>query len=252
MAGRSQIFYIHLVGDLVALEIGGDTWRRGGVRASYRQPFTNIAMNAPSDLILPNIALPDNAEKLLLHCCCAPCSGAIIERLLSSAISVSVYFYNPNIHPRSEYETRKAEVKRFSDKMRVEFFDDDYDTTEWFSRIMGLENEPERGARCRACFDLRLERAALRAREKGFALFSSSLGISRRKNIEQVNAAGRLAASRHEGIEYWDFNWRKQAGAERAAELAKQEGFYRQTYCGCVFSMRSVRIEEPLKSPNKQ
>lgn len=176
--------------------------------------------------------------KLLLHCCCAPCSGAIIERTIARGILPTLFFYNPNIHPQAEYEQRKAEVVRFAIKCNVPYIDADYDPAEWFAHVRGLESEPERGARCRACFDLRLERTALYAHDNGFAVFATSLGMSRRKNLEQVNAAGFLAASRHVGLRYWDGNWRKQGGSDRAAELARQEGFYRQNYCGCVFSQR--------------
>lgn len=174
----------------------------------------------------------------MLHCCCAPCSGDIIEQFQSSRAKFAVYFYNPNIFPFDEYEKRKADIKRFAEKLGVSFVDADYDNDDWMERVKGLENEPERGARCTQCFSMRLERAALYAHDNGFDLLATSLGISRWKNLEQVNACGRKAAEPYEDVRFWDYNWRQQGGADRRFDVAKREGFYRQKYCGCVYSMR--------------
>lgn len=186
------------------------------------------------------ISPPDNAEELLLHVCCAPCSGGIVEALAESGVNLTVYFYNPNIHPRTEYEARKSEVVRFAHKKNIPFIDADYDPDVWFERIKGLEDEPERGARCDKCFDLRLENTALYAHENKFSLFATSLGISRWKNIEQVNASGMKAAARYETVRFWDFNWRKNGGTNFMTEVSKRENFYRQEYCGCVYSLRDA------------
>lgn len=115
-------------------------------------------MSAPARLILPN-----DAKKLLLHSCCAPCSGELMERFLESDINYTIFFYNPNIHPLQEYEIRKQENIRFAQKHNITFIDGDYDREEWFSRAKGMENEPERGIRCTMCFDMRFERTALYA-----------------------------------------------------------------------------------------
>ena len=160
--------------------------------------------------------------------------------ICASGLGLMVYFYNPNIHPRDEYEIRKRENMRFADKLGVPFVDGDYDPDNWFARVKGLEQEPERGARCTLCFDMRLERAALFAHDMGFALFTSSLGVSRWKNMDQVNDCGHRAAARYPDLQYWDYNWRKDGGADRRIELAKREGFYQQEYCGCVFSLRDA------------
>ena len=104
----------------------------------------------------PNLAMPNGEQKLLLHSCCAPCAGEIMEAVAISKIETTVFFYNPNIHPQEEYEIRKDENKRFCDKLGFNFIDADYDKDNWFDRIKGLENEPERGARCTQCFDLSL------------------------------------------------------------------------------------------------
>ena len=158
----------------------------------------------------------------------------------ASGIEQTVFFYNPNIHPIEEYELRKDENKRFCDKLKLPFIDADYDKDNWFERVKGLENEPERGKRCTVCFDMRFERTALYASEYGFPVISSTLGISRWKNMEQINDSGVRAASRYPDISYWTFNWRKQGGSQRMIELAKQEAFYQQEYCGCVYSLRDT------------
>jgi len=188
----------------------------------------------------PKLELPDGADKLLLHSCCAPCSGEVMEAIHASGIEYSIFFYNPNIHPKREYLLRKEENIRFAEQHGIEFIDADYDTDNWFERVKGLEWEPERGERCTKCFDMRFERTALYAEEHGFPAISSSLGISRWKNMEQINDCGRRAASRYDNMVYWDYNWRKGGGAQRMIEISKREGFYQQEYCGCVYSLRDT------------
>ena len=187
-----------------------------------------------------NLTPPNNEKHILLHSCCAPCSGEIMEALLSSGINFSIFFYNPNIHPRKEYEIRKDENKRFADKNNLAFFDADYDVDKWFERTKGLEFEPERGRRCTNCFDMRFERTALYAVENGFKVFTSSMGISRWKDIKQVNECGIRAAAAYPNLTYWAYNWRKKGGSQRMVEIAKREQFYKQEYCGCVYSLRDM------------
>ena len=189
-----------------------------------------------------NLVLPNGEKKVLLHCCCAPCSGGIIESLLESSIDLTILFYNPNIHPEKEYEIRKAEIVRFAKKMNIPFIDSDYDQDVWFKRVEGLELEPERGRRCSVCFDMRLERAALFAMEHGFKIFTSNLGISRWKDRHQVNESGMCAASRYPDLVYWTYNWREQNGSARMYQVAKREGFYRQKYCGCIYSQGDAEL----------
>ena len=183
---------------------------------------------------------PNNEERVLLHTCCAPCCGEVIQTMQASGIKLTLFFYNPNIHPIKEYELRKLENIRYAEKTKIPFIDADYDTDNWFSRIKGLENEPERGERCTKCFDMRFERTALYAKENGFSVFSSSLGISRWKNMDQINDCGNRAANRYEGMTYWTYNWRKRGGAERMYKISKEESFYKQEYCGCVYSLRDT------------
>ena len=188
----------------------------------------------------PTLTLPKNGKKLLLHSCCAPCAGEIMEAVAASQIDTTIYFYNPNIHPVQEYEIRKNENIRFAEKLGFGFIDADYDKDNWFERIKGLEDAPERGERCTVCFDMRFERSALYAFENGFDTFATTLGISRWKDLNQINTSGLKAANRYNDLEFWDFNWRKQGGSSRMLEISKQEKFYKQEYCGCVYSLRDT------------
>jgi predicted adenine nucleotide alpha hydrolase (AANH) superfamily ATPase len=183
---------------------------------------------------------PNSEKKLLLHSCCAPCSGEVMEAMVASGIDLTVFFYNPNIHPKREYEIRKNENIRFCESMNIPFIDADYDVDNWFSRARGMENAPERGERCSMCFDMRFERTALYAFENNFSLISSSLGISRWKNMDQINESGVKAAANYPGISYWTYNWRKNGGSQRMYEISKRENFYQQQYCGCIYSLRDT------------
>ena len=188
----------------------------------------------------PKLETPNGESRLLLHSCCAPCAGEIMEAVAASEIKTTVYFYNPNIHPIEEYELRKEENKRYCEALEFNFIDADYDKDNWFDRIKGLEDEPERGQRCTKCFDMRFERSALFAHENNFSLFATTLGISRWKDLDQVNKSGLKAAKRYDNLTFWDFNWRKQGGSSRMIEISKREEFYQQEYCGCVYSLRDT------------
>ena len=188
----------------------------------------------------PKLETPNGESRLLLHSCCAPCAGEIMEAVAASDIDTTVYFYNPNIHPIEEYELRKEENKRYCEALGFKFIDADYDKDNWFDRIEGLEDEPERGEWCTKCFDMRFERSALYAHENNFSLFATTLGISRWKDLDQVNNSGLRAANRYDNLAFWDFNWRKQGGSSRMIEISKREEFYQQEYCGCVYSLRDT------------
>ena len=188
----------------------------------------------------PKLETPNGETNLLLHSCCAPCAGEIMEAVAASGIDTTVYFYNPNIHPIEEYELRKEENKRYCEALNFKFIDADYDKDNWFDRIKGLEDEPERGERCTKCFDMRFERSALFAHENNFSLFATTLGISRWKDLDQVNNSGLRASKRYDDLTFWDFNWRKQGGSSRMIEISKREEFYQQEYCGCVYSLRDT------------
>ncbi len=204
-------------------------------------------MNTPR----PELAPPDGAARVLMHSCCAPCAADIMSEMTRSGIDYTILFYNPNIHPQHEYDLRKSENKRYAEKLGVPFVDLDYDTDNWFARVKGLEYEPERGARCTACFDMRFERSALYAVEHGYTVFTSSLGISRWKDMNQINACGERAAARYPELAYWDFNWRKGGGSARTVEISKAEQFYQQEYCGCIYSLRDTNLHRRAQGREK-
>ena len=188
------------------------------------------------------LELPKGHKRLLLHSCCAPCSGDIMLRLKESNIDYTIYFYNPNIHPREEYLLRKNENLEFARKHKIPFIDDDYDTRNWFDQTKGQEWEPERGKRCSTCFDMRFLKTAQYAELHGFSIISSTLGISRWKDMDQINESGAKAAMQFKNVEYWTYNWRKNNGSENMLLVSKSENFYMQEYCGCVYSLRDTNI----------
>lgn len=155
------------------------------------------------------LTLPAGHDKLLLHSCCAPCSGEVMETLIESGIDFSIFFIIPIFTlSRNMKSVRK---KIFALQKNIIFLLLTVITiqTIGFARAKGMENEPEKGIRCTMCFDMRFERTALYAAENGFSLISSSLGISRWKDMKQINDCGHRSASHYEGITYWDYNWRK-------------------------------------------
>ena len=177
---------------------------------------------------------------VLLHCCYAPCSSAILEWLLQNDYRPTLFYFNPNIFPDSEYMIRKNELKRYAASIGLRVIDGDYDHEKWKKAIHGFELEPERGKRCQICFNYRLTETARVAFEEKIELFTTTLASSRWKDIEQINQAGLLAQERFPGTKYWDKNWRKGGLQQRRNELLKIHGFYNQLYCGCEFSMRRL------------
>lgn len=201
------------------------------------------------------IIVPEGCSKVLLHACCAPCSSAIVEWLLVHQIEPVIYYFNPNIYPREEYEIRKTESKRHAESLGVQWIDDEQSAQGpeqwkaqhclWLDGIKGLEHEPERGKRCEACFYQRLLAAARKAQELGIPFFATTLASSRWKNLEQVNAAGLKAAEvvqrddlQCTKVQFWAQNWRKDGLQDRRNQLLKEYNFYNQLYCGCEFSRR--------------
>lgn len=184
--------------------------------------------------------IPGGVKRVLLHTCCAPCSGAIIEWLMANGVTPVIYYCNPNIYPYQEYLVRKNECTRFATSLGLEIVDADYDHNEWLCSVHGLENEPERGCRCLECFKMRLLKAAEYASSHGFTLFTSTLDSSRWKRHDQIVEAGVWAASHYPALTFWDKNWRKGGLQERRAQIIGQNSFYNQRYCGCEYSMHSL------------
>lgn len=175
-------------------------------------------------------------DRLLLHVCCAPCSGAIIEKLCNEGAKPAVFFSNSNIAPESEYNLRLAECRRYCRKFDIEVFEDEYDHAGWLTAVKGYEREPERGERCLRCFRYRLERAARFAAGHGFTVLTTSLASSRWKDLGQVDQAGSFACGLFPNVEWWGQNWRKNGLQQRRSEIIREQDFYNQTFCGCEFS----------------
>ncbi len=175
-------------------------------------------------------------KKLLLHVCCAPCSAYVIEKLRENC-NVSLFYFNPNIYPENEYETRKNESKNYAKKLDIDFIEKKINHSNWLAEIHGLEDEPERGARCFACYKYRLEETARYAKENNFDIFTSTLSISPHKSSAMINQAG-YEASKNYNIEYLEADWKKDGGFKKSCEISRDNDFYRQSYCGCEFSIR--------------
>ncbi len=179
-------------------------------------------------------------KKILLHCCCAPCSSAILEWMLANDVRPTLFYCNPNIYPEEEYQIRKNELTRYAEKLGLDVIDEDYNHDEWLQQVAGMEDEPERGSRCLKCFKIRLLRTAQKAAELGFEEITTTLASSRWKSLEQINEAGAWAISQVEGVIFNDRNWRKGGLQERRNQLLRENGFYNQLYCGCEFSLRAM------------
>lgn len=188
----------------------------------------------------------ERVPSVLLHSCCAPCSSYCIE-YLSQYFRVTVFYYNPNIYPDSEYYHRVKEqqefINRFPAKYPVGFIEGDFDTQEFYKAAKGLEQEPERGARCTECFRLRLGRTAEVASEKRFDYFTSTLTISPMKDAALLNQIGSEMGEVH-GVKWLPSDFKKKNGYLRSCELSREYGIYRQDYCGCVFSYNERQKEK--------
>lgn len=191
----------------------------------------------------PAIQKPEELTDVLLHACCAPCSSAIVEWMMANGVRPVIYYFNPNIWPRDEYEIRKQESKRHAESLGLTWIDGDYNHEEWLQGVCGLEGEPERGRRCERCFTIRLIAAARQAQELGIKYFTTTLASSRWKSLEQIERAGHEAEQTVAGTAFWAQNWRKGGLYERRNQLLKEYNFYNQQYCGCEFSTRDKSTE---------
>lgn len=187
--------------------------------------------------------------RLLLHCCCAPCSSRVLE-YLSPHFSLGLLFFNPNISPCEEYERRKAELKRLVAEMPLEeppvLLDVDYAGERFLQAAQGLEQEPEGGARCIACYRLRLKEAALAAVRGKYDFFTTTLTISPMKDAQVLNRLG-MALGKEVGVTHLPSDFKKQNGYQRSVALSGRYQLYRQDYCGCVFSRLQREREKERK-----
>lgn len=182
----------------------------------------------------------DNRPKLLLHACCAPCSSYCLE-YLGKYFDITVFFYNPNITEKDEYDKRVIEEKRLIDILNnkynydIKCVEGSYDLDLFLQLTKGMEECPEGGDRCGVCFALRLEESAKYASTNGFDYFTTSLTISPLKNAERLNNIGQSAGAKY-GVDFLPSDFKKRNGYKRSVELSAEYGLYRQNYCGCRFS----------------
>lgn len=181
----------------------------------------------------------DKKPKLLLHSCCAPCSSACIERLLS-LFDITVYYCNPNIDTEEEFDLRAKEQKRLCEYFGVNSVAEKYDSAEFLAAVSGLEKEKEGGARCKECFYLRLKKTAEYAAKNGFDYFTTTLTISPLKNAEVLNETG-MRVAEETGTKFLFSDFKKGGGYQRSIELSKELNLYRQNYCGCKFSKEYLK-----------
>lgn len=197
-------------------------------KINYQREMEKIIDNTSSD----------NKPKLLLHSCCGPCSSAVIERV-APHFQLTVFYYNPNIDTKAEYEYRAKEQIRLIEKMdlkhSVNVWVEEFTPQDYNRMIQGWENEPEGGRRCTKCFRLRLEKTALAAKANHFDFFTTTLSVSPHKNSQLLNQLGLYIGEKF-GIAYLPSDFKKKGGYQRSVELSKQFEMYRQDYCGCVYS----------------
>lgn len=188
----------------------------------------------------------NKVPRLFLHSCCAPCSSYVLE-YLSNYFSITVFYYNPNISPKEEYEHRVEEIRRLIEEMEfvhpVEFVEGRYEPKEFFDMAKGLEEAPEGGERCFRCYRLRMEEAARLAKEGGYDYFTTTLTISPLKNAGKLNEIGEELGEIYE-VSHLPSDFKKKNGYKRSIELSHEHGLYRQNYCGCVFSKREAMERE--------
>ena len=194
--------------------------------------------------------LAGRKPKLLLHACCAPCSSYVVEYLVKY-FDITLFFYNPNITFKEEYDKRAAELKRLVSQMglgqQVKIIYGSYEPEKFFEMSKGLEHVPEGGERCFRCYELRLRTAAQTASEGGFDYFTTTLSISPLKNAGKLNEIGEKLSEEY-GVSYLFSDFKKKEGYKRSIELSRQYDLYRQNYCGCIYSKQQTEKNKDNKS----
>ena len=186
----------------------------------------------------------NNKPSLLLHSCCAPCSSAVLERLYEY-FDLTVFYYNPNISPASEFYKRLEEEKRFCKEYfnslnipDVKVIEGNYEPELFYSSVKGYEDCEERGERCHICYRLRLEKTAQYAKENGFDYFCSTLTVSPLKDCIIINQIGKELSEKY-GVAFLPSDFKKHEGFKRSISLSVEYNLYRQNFCGCIFSKRA-------------
>lgn len=203
----------------------------------------NVNYQKELDRLIAGLQEEKKVPSLLLHSCCAPCSSYVLE-YLSNYFNITVFYYNPNIYPESEYTKRILEQQTLIGEMEtrhpVSFAAGCYDKEKFYEMAAGLEHLREGGERCMRCYELRLRESARMARSGGFDYFTTTLSISPMKNAAKLNEIGMRLAEEY-GVKYLPSDFKKKNGYKRSVELSKIYGLYRQDYCGCEFSLQEAK-----------
>ncbi len=206
--------------------------------------MNKINYQIETDKIIKEIPM-DKAPRLFLHSCCAPCSSYTLE-YLSEFFEITVFYFNPNISPREEFEKRFSEQERLISllpaKNRITLQKGDYDYNEFLTIAKGLEDVKEGGERCFKCYRLRLEKTAQLAAENGYDYFCTTLSISPLKNSRKINEIGFDAGEKY-GVKWLPSDFKKREGYKRSVELSRKYDLYRQNFCGCIFSKREAELK---------
>ena len=196
--------------------------------------------------ILKELEAEGKVPALLIHSCCAPCSSYVLE-YLSQYFKITVFYYNPNIYPESEYTKRILEqqklIRDMNLKYPVSFLAGRYEKEKFYAMAEGMEDLREGGARCMKCYELRLSETARQAASGGFDYFTTTLSISPMKNAQKLNEIG-VRLGEEYCVEYLVSDFKKKNGYKRSIELSKEYGLYRQDYCGCEFSLREREAQK--------
>lgn len=194
---------------------------------------------------------------LLLHACCGPCSSYVIE-YLSNFFDITIFYYNPNIHPEAEYRRRLEELKVFLKAFplalqnKVKLVESDYNVEDYFSATRvreepELQTEAEKGERCRRCYEFRMKKAYEYASLHGFEWFTTTLSISPHKDSDKIGTIGE-ALEKLGPTRFLPSNFKKKGGFLRSTQLTSEYGMYRQDYCGCVYSKQNMHSKDPKPS----
>jgi predicted adenine nucleotide alpha hydrolase (AANH) superfamily ATPase len=177
-----------------------------------------------------------NKPKMLVHICCAPDALYVMD-LLRQDYDLSGFFYNPNIHPREEYDLRREETEKVARALGFDLIDAPYEDVRWHEVTAKFKDEPEKGRRCDICYALRLARTAQKASEQGFDIFTTVMSLSPWKKAEVMNKIGKMFGRRYK-VEFLEANFKKKDGFKKSVELSKKHRLHRQDYCGCVYSLK--------------
>ncbi len=193
-----------------------------------------------SAILFSHIVYNKTKPKLLLHICCASC-GVYVSQVLKKEYGMTLYFYNPNIYPESEYDKRLEETKKMAKKFGLNLVAKEYNHAAWLNKIKGHEQDPERGERCLICYKDRMEDTVKVAKEKHFNYFSTTLSVSPYKDAQAISQIGNDLSDKH-GVKFLDKDFKKKDGYKKSVELSKELGLYRQDYCGCEFSYNAKQV----------